>query len=291
MITPLKEQLDKFDKRIVDSRGVDVKERQQMRGEMKQIAELGLSFSENAENLTNALRGDVTAQGSREEMILETVLEKSGLQKDREYIISASGKNAEGLLIRPGVLLSLPDNKSIVIDSKVSLKAYTGAMNAETAELRAAALAQHIQPMKNHIPGLSDKNYQNIIGTYSLDSVLMFVPNEFELTLAPNHFPKLFNLANKRDKSLVSPNLLMISLRTFENIWRTKRQNLNAQEIGQHAGLLDDRIVGFSAELLNIGNRTDQASTAYDKSVNRLKKATENLLVESRTKNAGRCKD
>jgi DNA recombination protein RmuC len=278
LITPLKEQLDKFDKRIGDSREADAKERQQVRGELKQIAELGLSLSERAENLTNALRGDVKAQGTWGEMILETVLEKSGLQKDREYIIQASGKNGEGTLIRPDVLVTLPDNKAIVIDSKVSLKAYEAAINAETDEARNLAITQHVQSVRNHILGLSKKNYQDIIGSSSLDFVLMFVPNESALTLALNHSPELFDLAIERNIGLVSPNLLMISLRTVENIWRTEKQNQNAQEIARQAGLLYDKVVGFTEELINIGHRIEQAGNAYDKALNRLKTGSGNII-------------
>jgi DNA recombination protein RmuC len=278
LITPLKEQLDKFDKRIGDSREADAKERQQVRGELKQIAELGLSLSERAENLTNALRGDVKAQGTWGEMILETVLEKSGLQKDREYIIQASGKNAEGIIIRPDVLVALPDNKAIVIDSKVSLKAYEEAINAETDEARKLAITQHVQSVKNHILGLSKKNYQDIVGSSSLDFVLMFVPNESALTLALNHSPELFDLAIERNIGLVSPNLLMISLRTVENIWRTEKQNQNAQEIARQAGQLYDKVVGFAEELLNVGSRIGQAQSAYHTALNRLKEGSGNII-------------
>lgn len=278
LITPLKEQLDKFDKRIVDSRAEDAKERQQVRSELKQIAELGLSFSDRAENLTNALRGDVKTQGYWGEMILETVLEKSGLQKDREYIIQASGKNAEGIQIRPDVVLTLPDNRSIVIDSKVSLKAYTESINAETEKLSASAITQHTQSMKKHILGLSKKNYQDIIGTHSLDFVLMFVPNEPSLTLALKHSPELFDLAVESNIVLVSPNTLMSTLRMIAYIWRTERQNQNAQEIAEQAGLLYDKVVGFSDGLLSIGNRIDQTKTAYDESMKRLKTGNGNII-------------
>lgn len=193
LITPLREQLDKFDQRIVESRESDTRERQKVRNELKQISELGLSLSERAENLTNALRGDVKAQGTWGEMILETVLEKSGLQRDREYVVQVTEKNADGMTIRPDVLINLPDNKAIVIDSKVSLKAYEAAINAESDEARNLAVTQHVQSLKNHILGLSKKNYQDIIGSSSLDFVLLFVPNESALTLALNQSPELLD--------------------------------------------------------------------------------------------------
>jgi DNA recombination protein RmuC len=281
LINPLKEQLANFDKRVVHARAEDAKERQQVRAELQQIRDLGLQLSANANDLTRALKGDAKVQGTWGEMILETVLDKSGLERGREYVIQDTKKTKDGKRVRPDVLLHLPENKVVVIDAKVSLTAYERAMNAETDEERATALAQHITSMRNHITTLSTKSYQDLIGHVSLDFVLVFVPNESAFTLALNQAPDLFDLAMERNIGLVTPNLLMVTLRTIENLWRTERQNQNALEIATQAGALYDKFVGFVAELENVGKRIEQAQEAYEGAHKKLSSGTGNLVVRT----------
>lgn len=278
LIDPLKEQLDKFDKRIVDARSEDAKERQQVRSELKQIQELGLQLSTNANNLTRALKGDAKAQGTWGEMILETVLEKSGLEKGREYDVQDTKQTEGGKRVRPDVLVHLPENKVIVIDSKVSLTAYERAINAETEEQRAEALSQHVISIRNHIAALGEKNYQDLLGHASLDFVLVFVPNEPALTLALSQAPDLFDLAMERNIGLVSPSLLMVTLRMIESLWRTERQNQNALEIAKQAGALYDKFVAFVEALESVGTRLQQAQGAYQDAHKRLMSGTGNLV-------------
>lgn len=281
LISPLKEQLAKFDKQIGDARTEDAKERQQVRSELHQIRDLGLALSANATELTRALKSDTKAQGTWGEMILETVLEKSGLEKGREYVVQESTKTEEGKRIRPDALVHLPENKVIVVDSKVSLTAYERAVNAETEEDRTAALAQHVTSVRNHITALGGKDYHTLIGQASLDFVLVFVPNESALTLALNQAPELFDLAMERNIGLVSPNLLMITLRTIENLWRTERQNQNAMQIARQAGALYDKFVGFVDSLEDVGKRLNQAQDAYEGAHKKLSSGSGNLVGRS----------
>ena len=281
LLKPLREQLTNFDKRVVDARAADAKEREQVRLDLQRIHELGAELNTNATELTRALKSDVKAQGTWGELILESILEKSGLEKGREYEVQESVKTEDGKRIRPDVLLKLPENKVIVVDSKVSLTAFERAANATSDEERIVAVTDHANSLKAHITNLGKKNYEQLIAHRTLDFVLIFVSNESALTLALNEAPELFDLAMERNIGLVSPNLLLITLRTIENLWRTEKQNQNALEIAKQAGALYDKFVGFVDSIEDVGNRLDQAKNAYDTAHKRLTSGTGNLVTRS----------
>lgn len=281
LLAPLREQLSTFDKRMVNARTEDAKERQQVRSDLQQIRELGLALSTNATELTRELKSDVKAQGTWGELILESILEKSGLEKGREYEVQETTRTEDGKRLRPDVLLKLPQDRVIVIDSKVSLTAFERAVNAPTDDERASAVSAHVNSLKGHIATLGKKSYEKLAGHRTLDFVLIFVSNESALTLALNEAPELFDMAMERNIGLVSPNLLLLALRTIENLWRTERQNQNALEIAKQAGALYDKFVGFVDSLEDVGKRLEQTQVAYESAHKRLSSGTGNLVTRS----------
>lgn len=278
IVAPLKEQLEKFDKRIVDSRTEDAKERQQVRSELEQIRSLGLVLNENASNLTNALKGDVQAQGAWGEMILESILEKSGLIEGREYELQGKHYTDEGKRVRPDAIIRLPGNKAMIVDSKVSLSAFERSVNAKAKQEKAKAEEEHVQSVRSHIQNLSKKEYQNVLEGASLDFVFMFIANDHALMNALKRSPSLFDEAMEKNIGLVCPSLLMVSLRTVENIWRTDRQNQNAMAIAKQAGSLYDKFVGFVSDLDAIGLKLNQTQRAFENSYGKLKTGNGNLI-------------
>ncbi len=278
---PLKDKLEKFDKTIHSAREEDAKERQKVRSELQHILNMGLALSNSADGLTRALKGDTKTQGTWGEMVLETVLEKSGLVRGREYEVQESKKTEDGKIIRPDVLLFLPENKVIVLDAKVSLTAYERWVNSETDKDRALASAQHANSVRSHISKLSKKNYQDLVGHASLDFVLVFIPNEPALSLALSEAPDIFDFAIERNIGLVSPNLLMITLRLIENIWRTERQNQNALEIAKQAGGIYDNFARFVSVFESVGKRIDQAKESYEDSHKKLTTGRGNLVTRA----------
>ena len=278
IVAPLKEQLDKFDKRIVDSRTEDAKERQQVRFELEQIRSLGFVLNESASNLTKALKGDVQMQGAWGEMILESILEKSGLIEDREYELQSKKYTDEGRRVRPDAIIYLPGNKAMVIDSKVSLSAYERSVNAQSEEERNKAEDDHVQSIRSHMQNLSSKEYQNVLEGASLDFVFMFIANDHALMGALKHTPSLFDEAMQKNIGLVCPSLLMVSLRTVENIWKTDRQNQNALAIAKQAGSLYDKFVGFINDMDAIGLKLNQTQRVFESSYSKLKTGNGNLI-------------
>ena len=278
LMNPFKEQLDRFDRRIVTSRTEDAKERQQVRDELKQIRDLGLALSSNAENLTRALKGDSKTQGNWGEMVLEKILENSGLKKDLHYLVQKTQKTTEGKTVQPDILITLPDNKVIVVDSKVSLTDYEKSINSETKEEEKIFRQKHVTSIENHIKGLSKKNYQNLISHQTLDFVLIFVAIDEALLRALKDSPSLFDLAMTHNIGLVSPSLLMPSLRTIENLWRTENQNRNAEQIAREAGQLYDKFVNFFKVFSQVGDRLEQAQTSFDDAKNKLDGGRGNMI-------------
>ncbi len=278
LMNPFKEQLDRFDRRIVTSRTEDAKERQQVRDELKQIRDLGLALSSNAENLTRALKGDSKTQGNWGEMILEKILENSGLKKDLHYLVQKSQKTTEGKTVQPDILITLPDNKVIVVDSKVSLVDYEKSINSETEEEEDLFRQKHVNSIENHIRGLSKKNYQNLDSHQTLDFVLIFVAIDEALLRALKDSPRLFDLAMTHNIGLVSPSLLMPSLRTIENLWRTENQNRNAEQIAREAGQLYDKFVNFFKVFSQVGERLEQAQISFEDAKNKLEGGRGNMI-------------
>lgn len=277
LITPLKEQITNFTQKIQDNYEKDLRDRLTLTHEIKNLKELNLQISQDALNLTNALKGDNKTQGTWGEVILERVLELSGLEKGREYETQTSLKNEDNKTYQPDVIVHLPDNKDIIIDSKVSLSAYEKLQSAQDSE-KTLYLNAHLQSLRTHIKTLSDKEYQKLKGVQTLDFVLMFVPIEPALTLAMQADHQLFNEALSRNIVLVTPSTLLATLRTIQNIWRFEHQNQNALKIAVKAGDLYDKFVGFLEEMQDLGKRLDNTQKSYEAAINKLKDGRGNLI-------------
>jgi DNA recombination protein RmuC len=277
LINPLRDQIKTFEQKIQETYDKETRDRVMLSHEIKNLKELNQQISQDALNLTNALKGDRKAQGTWGEVILERVLQLSGLEKGREYETQASLKNEINKTFQPDVIVHLPDNKDIIIDSKVSLIAYERYQSAEEAD-KALQLNAHLQSLRTHIKSLSDKEYQKLKGIQTLDFVLMFVPIEPALTLAMQADETLFNEALSRNIVLVTPSTLLATLRTIQNIWRFEYQNQNALKIAQKAGDLYDKFVSFTEDMLDLGKRLDTTQKSYEAAMNKLKDGRGNII-------------
>lgn len=278
LLKPLGEKIQLFEKKVEDTYDKESKQRFALEKEIKTLFELNSRISVDAINLTKALKGESKTQGIWGEVILERVLEKSGLEKGREYEIQVSLKDASGRLRQPDVVVHLPDKKDVIIDSKVSLTAYEGYYRTSEDDVRAQFLKQHIQSIRTHIKLLSEKNYQNLQTLKSLDYVLLFLPVEAAFTLAIQEDDRLFTEAFEQNIILVGPSTLLATLRTIHNIWRYEYQNKNAVEIAKRAGSLYDKFVAFAQDLEEVGKRIDQSQNAYELAHNKLMSGRGNLV-------------
>ena len=278
VLTPLREQLSDFRKKVEDVYDKESKERGSLLHEIGSLKSLNQQMSQDAINLTNALKGDSKIQGNWGEVVLERVLESSGLSKGREYFTQVALKNDTGERYLPDVLVKLPDGKDIIVDAKVSLTDYERYCSTESADERAVHLKAHIQSIRNHIKGLGSKNYDNLEGINSLDFVFIFIPIEPAYMLAAENEPKLFTDAMSQKIVLVSPTTLLATLRVVENIWRVERQHTNAEEIARQAGDLHDKFVGFIDSLEEVGSRLSKATDAYDTAHKRLSSGKGSLV-------------
>jgi DNA recombination protein RmuC len=278
ILSPLSERIKEFEKRVEKSYNDESKERYSLIKEVRNLQDLNARISKDAINLTNALKGESKTQGTWGEIILERVLEKSGLEKGREYEVQVSMKNEEGRRLQPDVIVHLPEEKDVVIDSKVSLTAYERYCSTEDNSDRAESLKQHLQSMRQHIKQLGDKDYHNLEGLKTLDFVLLFVPIEAAFSLAVQQDNNLFTDAFERNIVMVAPSTLLATLRTIQNIWRYEQQNKNAQEIASKAGALYDKFVNFVADLENIGSKIDSTQAAYRDAHNKLTSGRGNLV-------------
>ncbi len=278
ILKPLREKIQQFEKKVEDAYDKESKERFSLAREIRSLQELNTKISEDAVNLTNALKGESKTQGVWGEFILEKLLEQSGLRKGREYDIQVSLKTADGTKQQPDVVIHLPENKDVIIDSKVSLTAYERYYSEADEGKKSEALKQHIQSIRNHIRTLSDKNYQNLEGIRTLDFIMMFLPVEAAFALAVEHDQSLFTEAFERNIALVGPTTLMATLRTIQNIWRYEDQNKNALEIANRAGKLYDKFVGFTEDLEKIGNYLGQTQASYKNAHKKLISGQGNLV-------------
>jgi DNA recombination protein RmuC len=278
ILSPLRDQLGDFRKRIEDVYDKESKDRVSLHTQIEHLQRLNQQIGEDAVNLTKALKGGNKTQGNWGEMVLESILEKSGLVNGREYETQASYQDEDGRRRAPDVVVHLPENKDIVIDSKVSLSAYERYVAAETDEERDVALKQHLTSLRAHIKGLSGKKYDDLVGVNTLDFVLLFIPIEPAFLVALQHDSAL--LADTFDQQIlvVSPSTLLVTLRTIHSIWRIEHQNLNAKEIAKRAGDLYDKFVGFVESLEEVGDRLTQARSAYDTAHNRLSSGKGSLV-------------
>lgn len=283
ILQPLQEKISGFEKRVEETYSREARERFALEKEIRQLHQLNTQISEDAVNLTRALRGEQKTQGVWGEFILSSVLQASGLVEGREYQVQQSFHDTSeetGSRVRsqPDVIVQLPDNRQIVIDAKVSLTAYERFCSAEDDLSREQALKQHVQSVRTHVRQLSDKRYQNLPGVVSLDFVLLFMPVEPAFSLALQQDHELFNHAFDRNIVLVCPSTLLATLRTIQNIWRYEYQSRNAQEIARQAGALYDKFVGFVEDLDDLGRKLDASQRSYDGVMNKLQTGKGNLI-------------
>ncbi|KRO75287.1 MAG: DNA recombination protein RmuC [Bacteroidetes bacterium] len=280
ILAPFREKLDMFGQRVQETHEKGQRERIELKTEVTKLVEQNEKLKNEANQLTKALRGDVKMQGNWGEMVLERLLERTGLTKGQEYSVQESITAEDGKRYQPDVVLHLPENKHIIVDSKVSLVAYERFVNAETPEEQAIALKEHLQSLRQHIRGLSDKNYQNLYGV-SLDFVILFVPIEGAYSVALQAEPGLYQEAFDKNIALVSATSLWSTLRTVGTLWRQERQNANVQEIIRQASDLYDKFVGFSEELIKVGTQMDTAKRTYENSMKMLVEGKGNLVRRS----------
>ena len=278
VLNPLQDKIRQFEKRVEDTYDKESKERFSLAKEIKQLQEMNTQISEDAINLTNALKGDNKAQGNWGEMILETLLENSGLVKGREYEVQVSLQSTEGGKFQPDVVVHLPESRDIIIDSKVSLKAWDAYCSADDADEKAGFLKQHVQSVRSHVKGLSGKDYQNLAGISTLDYVLLFMPIDAAYSVAIQNDPGLSQYAFEKNIVFVSPTMLLTTLKLAQNLWRLDQQNRNAVEIAEKAGALYDKFVNFVTDLEDVGARIDSSKKSYDKAHNKLQSGTGNLI-------------
>ena len=278
VLDPLHERIKAFEKRVEDTYNSEAKERFSLQKEVRNLQELNARIAQDAVNLTNALKGESKKQGIWGEMVLERVLESSGLGKGREYDVQVSLKSAEGARLQPDAIVRLPEGKDVVIDSKVSLSAYEKYCSTQDEAESRTALDDHIRSIRTHIKQLSEKDYQALEGIRTLDYVLMFVPIESAFSLATKEDPALYTDALSRQIAIVTPSTLLATLRTIQNMWRIEQQNRNADEIADRAGKLYDKFVNFVADLELIGQRLDSTRGAWDDAWNKLVDGRGNLV-------------
>lgn len=278
ILKPLSEKIKDFEKKVEETYDKEAKERFSLANEIKNLASLNQQISKEASNLTNALKGQSKTQGNWGEIILESILEKSGLIRDREYLIQQSYTNEQGRRFQPDVVVNYPGDRHVVIDSKVSLTAYERFSSTDNIEEQESALRDHMISIKNHVNDLSSKNYQDLYQLQSLDFVMMFLPVEPAYMLAMQADPGLWNYAYERRVLLISPTNLIAALRMISNLWRVENQNKNAQEIARQSGELLDKLAGFVNDLTDIGTKLDSTRKSYDAALNKLSTGKGNLV-------------
>jgi DNA recombination protein RmuC len=278
LLKPLQTKLTEFKEQVSNSYGNEARERFALKSEIERLANLNLRMSDETRSLTQALKGDSKVQGNWGELVLESILESSGLRKGEEYVVQDSHTLTDGSRLQPDVVVKLPEGRSLVVDSKVSITAYARYAQTTDPTVAEQELAAHIQSLRQHIQGLSNKNYSALYGLGSVDFVLMFVPIEPAFLLALKTAPNLYQEALAKNIVLVCPSTLMATLRTVAHLWRQDHQNRNALEIAKQCGTLYDKFVGFVDDLEKLGQRLDQAQTSYHDAFNKLKSGKGNLI-------------
>ena len=278
LLKPLQTKLTEFKEQVNTSYGNEARERFALKSEIERLANLNLRMSDETRSLTQALKGDSKVQGNWGELVLESILESSGLRKGEEYLVQDSHTQIDGSRLQPDVVVKLPEGRSLVVDSKVSITAYSRHAEASDPAIAEQELTAHIQSLRQHIQGLSSKNYSSLYGIGSVDFVLMFVPIEPAFLLALKTAPNLYQEALAKNIVLVCPSTLMATLRTVAHLWRQDHQNRNALEIAKQCGTLYDKFVGFVDDLEKLGQRLDQAQTSYHDAFNKLKSGKGNLI-------------
>jgi DNA recombination protein RmuC len=279
LLSPLKEQIEGFKRQVTDQYVKEGQERASLKTEIMGLKELNLQITQDAAALTKALKGDNKAQGNWGEVVLERILKESGLREGHEFDTQVALKNEAGKSYQPDVVVHLPNDKDVIIDSKVSLAAYERYFNQQDDELlRAGHLKDHVNSLRNHIKELGKKDYQDLKGLRSLDYVLLFIPIESAFLLAADHAPDLLKLAFDNNIMLVSPTNLLVALRTINNIWQYEYQNQNAQLIAEHAAKLYDKFHGFIADMEKVGKSIESSQKSFEGAMNKLSSGKGNLV-------------
>ena len=277
-LTPLKEKINEFRNRMEDISKDTTRDRAELRQHIDGLMETNKRLSQDAEGLTKALTSDTKVQGDWGEVILERLLEQSGLQQGREYELQPSHKNDEGDRLRPDAVVHLPENKHVIIDAKVSLNAYVAYSKAENEEQRKGLLRDHINAIKNHINTLSSKDYARLVGLNSLEYVLLFFALEPAFILAQREDPSLLEYGLRAKIILVTPTTLLATLWVIHNIWRNEKRNKNAEEIARQAGALHDKLHGFLEDMFKIREALTKAQKSVDDAQNKLSQGRGNLI-------------
>ena len=278
LLKPFREQISNFSKQTRDQFEVEIKERHLLKNELLRLKEMNAQLSQEALNLTRALKSENKTQGNWGEIILANILEQSGLREGAEYELQASLKNSNDKMYRPDVIIHMPQERDIVIDSKVSLVAYERFVNAADETQKKKALQEHIRSIAMHIKGLSAKEYEKLEGIHSLDFVLLFMPIEGAFSVALQEDEEFFKRAYENNILVVSPSTLLVTLRTIEHIWRTQKQEEHANKIAKEAEAMYDKLVLFVDEMQNIGAYLKKSQDAYDKAMNRLSSGKGNVI-------------
>ena len=278
ILSPLQEKIQLFEKKVEDTHKESIDYHAALRQQIVGLSKINEQMSKETINLTKALKGDSKMQGNWGEWILENVLNKSGLEKDREYFVQQSHINADGQRVFPDVVINLPDGKKMIVDSKVSLTAYEKFINEEDDDLKNGFLKEHVSSIKRHVEQLGNKNYQDLYQIESPDFVLLFIPMEPAFALALNEETTLYNKAFEKNIVIVTPSTLLATLRTIDSMWTNQKQQENAFEIARQAGALYDKFEGFVADLIKIGKKIDESKVEYQGAMNKLVDGSGNLI-------------
>ncbi len=277
ILNPLKEKISEFEKKVEETNKESINRNAALKQELKTLSDLNQKITKDAENLTKALKGESKTQGNWGEFILESILEKSGLTKDREYQVQESFNSADGRL-QPDVIINLPEDKNVIIDAKLSLVAYERYMSAEDETEKQKYLKEHIVSVRKHVKDLSSKNYQQLYNVSGLDFVLLFMPVEPAFGLAIQYDDQLFMEAYEKNIVIVSPSTLIATLRTIASIWRQENQNRNAIEIARQSGSLYDKFKSFTDDLIKVGDGIKTTRKNYELAMNKLTEGKDNLI-------------
>lgn len=278
LLNPLKEKITTFEKKVEDTYQKGLKDQTDLKAELKRLHDLNIKLGEEAGNLTRALKSDSKKQGNWGEVVLERILERSGLIKNEEYYLQQTTTGEDGKMYRPDVLIKLPEEKHLIIDSKVSLTAFQKYISAEEDGQKEVALKQHLISIKNHVKELSDKSYDTLQGLNTPDFVLLFMPVEPAFGVAVQSDPDLFNFAWEKRIIIVSPTTLLATLRTVASIWRHEKQTRNALEISSQGARLYDKFVGFLNDLEKVGINLERARDSYHEAHKKLRSGRGNLV-------------
>ncbi|MEO8398888.1 MAG: DNA recombination protein RmuC [Ignavibacteriaceae bacterium] len=280
ILNPLNEKIKDFEKKVNEVYVHDSKDRASLAQQIRGLSELNLQMTKEANNLTNALKGQTKTQGNWGEFILESILEKSGLEKGREYVVQESITTETGKRFQPDIIINLPENKSIIIDSKVSLVAYERFCSSDEESDKLVELKNHISSLRKHLKELGGKNYHNLYQIQTLDFVLMFLPIEPAFSLAVQNDVQIFNDAFEKNIVIVSPSTLLATLRTIASIWRQEKQNKNAIEIARQSGALYDKFTAFINDLTDVGKKINSTHESYQSAMKKLYKGRGNLVKQ-----------